>query len=48
VSHVGSFSACGSPLSAAMVKAGQVLRGGWRQYLVRPATAEASSGKAGL
>jgi len=48
VCHIGSFSACDNPLSAAMVKTGQVLRSGWRQRHARPATGAGNPLKAAL
>lgn len=44
-SHVSSFSACNNPLSAALVKSGQILRGtlrGVQQRLARPRLAGAT------
>jgi hypothetical protein len=45
VSNISSFSACENPLSAALVRTGQIVRGGLRglqQRLVRPTPAEAT------
>jgi lipid II:glycine glycyltransferase (peptidoglycan interpeptide bridge formation enzyme) len=48
VCHISSFSACDNPISAAMVKTGQILRSGWRQRHARPAPGAGDPVKAAL